>query len=594
MALNKIQGLHNNIIIKILLILIALTFIWSLGDFSNFTNKNYVAMVGDKVITTDDYRRAHDKFMQHYGDSFQGMKAEELEKLGIKRLIVNSLIQEKLKDLLVDRMDLRISDSQIIKLIKSNPEFQTNNHFDIERFKHFLNSSHLSEREFAAIFTESVSKSILFNNLISSLVPNKSLAKTLYEYNFEKKYFDLYVISPGGNVVRNPSDSELEEYFSANKESYMKPQTRQVKLITLDSESFKETAAVTDSEITEYYQSNIQQFVRPETRDFVAYIFDTKQKAEDASKLSEAQLSLDKAIVKKEYKSVARDNLANQIADIIFNEKVNVNSAVFENEGKFWIVTVVKITPANELTLDKVRSQIASELKSAKQNANLTETIYKIEDEISGSNEIEEIAKKYNLKTQDLVITQNQDKLPGLITENIFKSDGSDTEIAAFDNKYYIFKTLKITSAAPEELSSIKNLVLADYKKAKTQKELTIFADLVSSTLSSGGKVDVLVDNKFLLVKQSNLEVTRLNIIGSDKINNVPDEFVKLVSSSFDSLIKSEINSKIYIANVTQTKAPEKIDQDKLKFIENKQVNDYDKSIEQEILFYLSQHYNTR
>jgi len=593
MALHKIQGLHNNIIIKIVLVLIALTFIWSLGDFNSFTSTNYIAKVGNSTITAENYKKAHDNFMRHYGDSLQGLTNEQLENFGIKRLIINSLIQEKLKENLAQEMNINISDANVIKMIKLNSLFQTNQAFDLNKFKHYLNTNHLSEREFTTLFTDNISKSILFNNLVSSYVPNKALSEFLYDYYFETKFFDLYIISPLANARIKTSKEEIENFYAKHKENYQQAETREVKLIKIDHSELK--INISDQEIDNFYNENIAQFSKPETRDFEAYIFNTQEEADAAKKSGKPDSERDGNIIKKDYKAVAQENLPEKVGQIIFSSKQGSLSEVFSQDGKFWIAKVTLINAPENTSLEQARKDIKQELTQIKKHSVTAEQVAKIEDEISGGSDIEEIAKAHHFKLSNIVISDDYKLVPQNILTTIMKSDNKDTEIAPFEDKLYIYKIEKINQAAPRNLSLIEEQVVADYKASQIENEINSFTKLLTTALETGDlKMELKGNDNFSITKKTNLQITRLNITEKNKIAGVPDEFVEKIAGSNQAIIEANIQRNIYIAKINHSEKPTKIDPDKLQFIQNNQTQNYDKAIEQEILLYLHKHYKVK
>ncbi len=589
MALHQIQGLHNNIVIKIVLFFIALTFIWSLGDFSNFTNAQYVAKVGRKIVTQEEYNRAHDNVMTQYGSSFQGMTAEQLKAIGVHSMILNGLVRDKLKEILLEDLNIKISDQRFVEMVKAHKAFHTDNVFDVEKFKHYLKHNHFSETEFADMLKIQTSNSMFFDTIADSYIPNTALSELLYQYQFEKRFFDLYIISPNLSTNLRPSDKELEDFYNQNSSLYHKPESRSIKLAIHDPSILRSELVVTDQEISRFYQENTQMFTTPELRDLEVFIFENQ----DAAYAAKRSGNFNAASERKSYKSVAKSALPSESAAIIFNASHNMITDVFAQDGKYWVVKTTKITEEKHQTLKQVNNVIKDDILRSKLATLVSERLGKLEDSIQMSMSTADIAKEYNLNFKTLEIIRDTMHVPSEVFNEIMRSESKDVELFHHDQKIYIYQIEKVTPEYPLAFNVVKSRVVQDYIKQARESGMEKFAALLSSGLKSGNiNFDMHSNHEMFLVKKlSNLSLTRLNLANKNFIAGVPDAFVKKLEQSNDMIIDDKLEGTIYVAKINKNELPFKIDQDKLSFVQNQELRDAEKVFEQSLIAYLYDQY---
>ena len=588
MALKQIKGLNNSFVLKIALILIAFTVLWGLGDFSKFNDDNYIAKVGDQKISVQEYRKAYEQFMRRYGSSFEGMTSEELKKFGFDKMVIGELVNGKLRDNFVADLGLVVSDDKIAELIRKNPEFGVNGVFDSNKFAKILENNALSEKAFTKLSKENIGKSILYNVIAKNFVPNNYLAEILYNYYFEKKYFDVFEVS-ASSTSQNPSDQELEAFYQESKSGYLEPEKREIKFAKIPLDQDSKSIKIEDGEIKDYYEINIEQFKKSASRDFIIFVFTSKEQVDKAAQQTKAELLANKDITHQEFKNIYLDNLQGKTKEMVFDTALDKSSAPFELENKWSVVIPTGKYEPKQVTLADASKEISKVLASGKQIKLFSELLNDIEDEITGGSNFNEIESKFNLKAQTSIISAEKSDFSKKLTEEIFNNTSKDTEIYSNGDEHFIYKVEQVIASKPQDLGDIKDRVTKDYLSKKNKEDLQEFAQILFKSLSDNGNKDLVNANlKYKIKPKFNLSLMRTDLIGDNQFPSMPGELIKEVSATNESAIIKEIEGKYYIVKIIKTEEPDGVNKDKLSFIENIQNEGASKIFDDEIQKYIS------
>ena len=138
--INSIRKFSNTLWAKILLCIVIVPFVfWGMGNVFSGGNKNIIAKINNKKISTQD-------FMEH----INGLNIDEdliRQKLdqGILEEILNDLISKKLLEFEIKDLNIQISDSSLSKIIKVNEDFKDeNNMFSRIKYEKYLITNNMS------------------------------------------------------------------------------------------------------------------------------------------------------------------------------------------------------------------------------------------------------------------------------------------------------------------------------------------------------------------------------------------------------------------------------------------------------------------
>ena len=157
-------AIDNPLVLKIIMAVVALTFVISMGWWGiKAPGTNIVAEVDGYKIKAIDYRRAYnnaiDYYRRAYGNKFN---ADLLKKLKVKDKVLEDLIVQKLWLEEARKLGLKVSDEELRKHIMQIQAFHNENgEFDSKIYRAVLEANHMT----VAGFEEAQRESLLIDKI---------------------------------------------------------------------------------------------------------------------------------------------------------------------------------------------------------------------------------------------------------------------------------------------------------------------------------------------------------------------------------------------------------------------------------------------
>lgn len=137
-------------ILTFIFLIITASFLFSGFDNFSMGGGTQVASVDGTPISTKEYSIALNRQVEFFNQMMggQGLTQKQLEDMGIKASVLNSLIQQKLILNTADQMGIVVSLEEVKNEIKNMPYFQTNNQFDVNLYRNMLQSNGYTPAQF--------------------------------------------------------------------------------------------------------------------------------------------------------------------------------------------------------------------------------------------------------------------------------------------------------------------------------------------------------------------------------------------------------------------------------------------------------------
>lgn len=199
----------------IFLIIIASFLFTGFDNFSMGTGGN-VANVDGTPITTKEYQIALNRQVEFFNQMMggQGMTQKQLEEMGIKQSVLNSLVQQKLILNLAESMGIVVSKDEVKSEIKSMPYFQTNNQFDVNLYRNMLQGNSYVPAQFEDLVANDL-KQRKVDALFSSLLVSRDYAQNIAEFkNNEVIVQGVKISRQALSPLISVSEKEIQEYLA--------------------------------------------------------------------------------------------------------------------------------------------------------------------------------------------------------------------------------------------------------------------------------------------------------------------------------------------------------------------------------------------
>lgn len=300
--LDVMRKQKNSIIIKIVFVVIVLSFVgtmflvWGEGRSGmGGGSLGYAAVVDGSKISLEDYQSSYQRIRNVYQQIYgQSLPAEMEKMLGLKKMALDSLIDDFLIMKEAKSMGIKVSKEDISNAIAAMPSFQKDGAFSFDLYVQLLKSSRITPKDF-----EDGQKGGLIIKKARQAIMDKTTVSdddAHAQYKKENDKIDLEFVSyaPADVIAEvKLTDADLNEFLQKNQADFKIPEKVTLSYILLDPSSLAARLTVSEDEIQTYYQKNIDKF---QGKDGILPLKEVREKAKaEALKQKAAKQSFELA-----------------------------------------------------------------------------------------------------------------------------------------------------------------------------------------------------------------------------------------------------------------------------------------------------------
>lgn len=257
----------QSIIIKGVFTIIVLSFIgtifliWGEGG-EGLKGSTYAIKVNGEKIPYDQYLRAHDRMVESLRQIYGQTLTPEMEKqMGIRKMVVDSLVNSTLVRQEAKRMGIKVSDDDVVAAISQMPFFQRNGAFDRGLYEQVLKENRITPATFESakreeLLMEQARKQVLDKVTVSD-------QDLLQYYHKIRDRIELQFVSFSPADLRSgirPTEQELNSYLQQHGKEFMTDEEIRLSYVLVAAGKAGAGAAVTDDDIQAYYRRNIDRY----------------------------------------------------------------------------------------------------------------------------------------------------------------------------------------------------------------------------------------------------------------------------------------------------------------------------------------------
>ncbi len=269
-------------IIKIILGLIVLVFVF-LGMGSMGSKKgSQVALVNDTPITMDAFRRSHqnviEQMRQRFGDN---LNDDLLKMLQVKKMAMDRLIEEQLISQEADRLEITVSNEELQTSLMSIPAFQKDGHFDLDTYRRVLSMNRLSPETFEPTHRETLRQTRVRELILNNIKVSDMEARAWYTENATQVSINYLFADPDQYQDITPSQDQIQAYYEKNKDSYKSLPTVKARYLSFSAADFKGKVSISPDQVEAYYLANVSDFSTPAKVDSSHILFRVAEDADE-------------------------------------------------------------------------------------------------------------------------------------------------------------------------------------------------------------------------------------------------------------------------------------------------------------------------
>ena len=442
--LEALRSMTGGIVAKILIGLLVLSFaVWGVSDVFIGGVGDSAVEVGDTKVSLVDYRFAYEQQSNQIQRQLnQRLTREQLRAFGVEQNVLSQIVTGAVLDENARVMGLGISDDRLAELIAQDPSFQdSSGNFSRLALDSVLRQIGMRQED----YIRNRQSFAVRNQLISAMAGNLALPDAFYDalsaFQGQKRVFDYVVVGPQALTEPvEPTPSDLEAYYNANKNDYIAPEYRELTIVPLSAEDIADPDALPIEEVRAEYERSKDQLAAPERRRIQQISFtDSGQAAEIADRLAGGEnfeaivTELGRTTADIDLGLLTRSELPDQaIAEAAFGLSLNTPSAVVDGVFGPVILRVTEIqadrTPPFENVEAELRQRLALDIAADE----LYDIHDRLEDERAAGDPLPEAARKSGITARVIEAIDSRGNAPdGTAVDGIPES--ARVIAAAFD-----------------------------------------------------------------------------------------------------------------------------------------------------------------
>jgi peptidyl-prolyl cis-trans isomerase D len=455
---------------------------------------------------------------------------DQAQAFGLEQQVLGQMIAGAALDERARQLRLGISDAEVAKQITTDPAFRGfNGEFDKSAFLQRIREIGYTEQRFVFEQRQNTLRRQIAEAVGTGLRAPKVAAEAIDHFRDEERSIDAVTLD-GGKVgdVPAPTPEQLAGYFEERKVAFRAPEYRKIQLITVSQQEIASTMEISEEEAKRAYQDRLKLYATPERRHVVQVSFANAEDAKRASERVTAGLAFDDLAKEPEIADRVVDLGTVTKADIIDPAVANAAFDLAEGAvsgpvtGRFGTVMlrVQKIEPSSTKSFAEVESDLKRDIAADRAKAEANKIRDKIDEELGGGAQLEEIGKKLNLKVRTIEAADRSGRTPqgepvadlpagvDLISSAFNTEIGNENEALQLSGGGFVwYDVVNIMPSHERALDEVKERVEARFREDEIIKRLNAkTAELVGKLKSGASLAEVAAAEGLVVESKSGLK----------------------------------------------------------------------------------------
>ena len=433
---------------------------------SKMLDKGIIGKVGKKVIKLQEYQNAVQYFTVKYQTENKTRDVSPQDQENINQQTWQYLTQEKTWSDILKKGRIKITDAEIIEImkanppenLKNNPALMTNGQFDSEKYQNYLfaEENRLYMTLYARDLADALPKEKFRLDVINSYrVTNGELADAQAKENTAVKLTYLYFGPRALKDRYTPTEAELKAYYNKHKEKYEQKPKYRAKYVF-----FAQTITQRDS--MDAYNQMTDVYAMTKTDEFGTLIRDFSDSPSDSAPVWVKTKDLD-SITRKAITSLKNDSITSPFMTYTGWQVIKVIQRAKDS------ILIQKVTKAIKLT---------RETESA-----LKDSVSNFISRAQSSN-FDTISQEYGLFPREMPpMTKDRISFPALYNSNQMKDfilsakPMKISEALKGRSGYYIFQFLGKETEKLQPFDQVKTSIEFEIRREKEKDLLKNYAE---------------------------------------------------------------------------------------------------------------------
>jgi Parvulin-like peptidyl-prolyl isomerase len=503
-------------------ILVAILAGFAAADISNFGSgkigfggmgSSTLAQAGDQEVSDREVSDAMQRRLQEARQ--QNPTADNSTIAGDFDAVLESLLDQSALIAFADKYGLALSKRLIDAEITSIPGTKgLNGQVDQQSYQQFLTRARLTDAQV---------RQLIAGDLFQRLMLTPVAANARIPVGIATPYASMMLESREGEAAAvpiepfkaglNPSDSDIQQYYSSNRARYMIPEQRVLRFAAIGPDQVAGVSA-SPKEIADYYNANQATYGTSEKRSLTQVVVPDQATANAiaarakggqglaaaaAPAGSNAAVSTQTDQTRQAYAGVAGD----KVAAAAFAASSGAVVGPVQSDFGWVVIKVDSVKTAGGKSLSVATPEIAAKLNADKRKAAIEDVVDKLQNAIDGGSNFTEAAAANKLAVTntpavfangtskaDPAFKLSPDLAPALKSGfELAPNDPPEVVALPNDRGYVLVSPLQVTPAAPAPLASIREQVAADWLNGQAIRRARAAATNIAAIASKGASL---------------------------------------------------------------------------------------------------------
>ena len=499
-------------------VLVAILAGFAAADISNFGSgkigfgmgDSNLARVGDQEVTDRDVSDTMQRRLQQV--RLQQPDADYSTIMGDFGAILDELIDEKTLIAFANKVGFplskRLVDAEIAQISQAKG---LNGQFSEQAYRAFLNQQRLTDDQVREVLAAGLLQRFMLTPIAANARVSIGMATPYASMLLESREGEAAVFPTSAFAAGlNPTDADLQAFYSANRKRYMVPEQRTIRIARIGPEQVAGVTA-SDQEIANYYNAHKAEYAAKETRDISQAVVQDQatanaiaQRAKGGATIAAAAAPAGANAAVTSLKDQSRDAYASvagqNAATAVFGATSGAIVGPVQTDFGWAVAKVDAVRTSGGKSLDQARAEIAAKLNADKRKGAIEDLVDKVQNAADdGSNFAEAAAAAKLSVTSTPLITANGTsrtdagfKLPAELAPalksgfDLAANDPPEIVTLPGDKGYALVAPGQVVPAAPAPFAAVRDQVKTDLITMKANERARAAAAGVETKVERG------------------------------------------------------------------------------------------------------------